>query len=184
LRILAALSTNDHSATTIAQQFGEGLTASFVFYHLTVLEKECGAIELIGSRPVKGCTEHFFRLIPAVFLCDAYSELPAVALSGLRGEGLRQFVDLAAEALDAGALGAREETTFAARPAIVDRQGLKEISDVMEEALKKTECAERKSRRRLLKATEPTVPVRMIVGAAAFEVAQRPAAGLAGDRSV
>ncbi|HEY5053068.1 MAG TPA: helix-turn-helix domain-containing protein [Solirubrobacterales bacterium] len=58
VRILAVLSERVTSPAQMAEEFNENL--SRVSYHVNVLLKyEC--IELVGTRPRRGATEHFYR---------------------------------------------------------------------------------------------------------------------------
>ncbi len=115
--------------------------------------------------------ESFFRLKPGSSLGSI--ELPQPIMEGLRAELFRTFVDAAVAALEAGSFDVGDDTTFAAKPVTVDKQGLAEINEALREAMERVKRAEAESRRRLeLKGS--TEPVSAVVGAAAFQTAAPP----------
>jgi hypothetical protein len=110
--------------------------------------------------------ENFFRLKPGSALGPM--EIPQPIMQGLRAELFRTFVDAAAAALRAGSFEGGEDTTFAAKPVTVDRQGLAEINQALREAMQRVKRAEAESRYRL-RLRRSTEPVNAVVGAAAFQ---------------
>jgi len=58
-RILRRMTETDrYSPRELAEYLSEPL--SNVSYHVRVLA-DCGALELVGTRPVRGSTQHFYR---------------------------------------------------------------------------------------------------------------------------
>jgi DNA-binding transcriptional ArsR family regulator len=170
VRILSALIAGEGSATTLSRQFGD-VSVGDVSYHLGVLADDCELIERVRAQQVRGAMESFFRLKPGSSLGSI--ELPQPIMEGLRAELFRTFVDAAVAALEAGSFDAGDETTFAAKPVTVDRQGLAEINEALRDAMERVKRAEAESRRRLeLKGS--TEPVSAVVGAAAFQAATPP----------
>jgi DNA-binding transcriptional ArsR family regulator len=66
-RLLTALVGGDGSATQLSRQFGD-VSVGDASYHLSVLADECGLIDRVRSRQVRGAVERFFRLRPSVVL--------------------------------------------------------------------------------------------------------------------
>jgi DNA-binding transcriptional ArsR family regulator len=164
LRILSALVAGEGSAATLSRQFHD-VQLSDVAYHLRVLADDCELIEMTRSRPVRGAMESFYRLKPDTDLAGL--QLPQPIAEWLRAQLFLNFVDVAVAAMDSGSLDGGDETTFAAKPVTVDRQGMAEINEAMREAMERVRRAEAESRRRL-KLKNPSGVVSAMVGAAAF----------------
>jgi DNA-binding transcriptional ArsR family regulator len=64
IAIIKILNTCQGSPKDMSRQLGEDL--GNVSYHTDVLE-ECGIIELVRQRQVRGATEHFYRAKPGAF---------------------------------------------------------------------------------------------------------------------
>jgi DNA-binding transcriptional ArsR family regulator len=169
LRILSAMVAGEASAASLSRQFRD-VSVSDVAYHVRVLAEDCDLIELVRSRPVRGAMESFYRLKPGAELDGI--QLPATIMQGLRLELFQAFVDVAVAAIDSGSLDANKETTFAAQPVTVDRQGMAEINQAMREAMERVKRAEAQSRDRLRR-KGPSGAVSAMVGAAAFQAAAR-----------
>jgi DNA-binding transcriptional ArsR family regulator len=165
VRILSALVAGDGSATTLAGQFGDA-TVGDVSYHLSVLASDCELIERVRAQQVRGAVESFYRLRPGSAIGEV--EIPEPIMQGLRVELFRTFLVAVAAALEAGSFEGGEDTTLAAKPVTVDRQGLAEINQALREALRRVKLAEVESRRRLELETSAE-PVSAVVGAAAFQ---------------
>lgn len=166
IRILDALASSPSSATRLEQRLGD--LRNTAYYHLQVLEK-LGVIEVDGTRQVRGATESTFRLRPRASWGKLWEVIPLPVLSGWRSAAFRQFVDVALAALNTGSLDDREQTTFTASPIRLDRRGLGEVNEAVQETLKTVEQVERASRRRL--ARNPEGEVSAVVAAAVFESA-------------
>jgi DNA-binding transcriptional ArsR family regulator len=167
-RILASLARGPSSATKLARQYG-GVTNGDIFYHLGVLNK-LDVIELERSRKVRGATESLFRLQPRANWAKLWQAIPFPALDGWRSMVLRQFVELAVSALDAGSLD-EQDTQFAAAPVTLDRRGFSEVSLAIQTALEIVDRAEIESRARLANC-EADTEINAVVAAAVFRAPQ------------
>jgi DNA-binding transcriptional ArsR family regulator len=170
VRILRALAAGSSSATRLSREFGD-VDQKDAFYHLRVLEKS-DVVELERTRQVRGGNESIFRLRPRASWGKLWAALPLSVLSGWSSAGLRQFVEVALSALDAGALDNRDDSTFTAAPVMVDCQGYGEINDALSAALGIVDRVEAESRRRL-KLASPKDQIGTMVAAAVFRVPDR-----------
>lgn len=146
LEVLRIFYYRTASPKEVAEELG--ISLGTVAYHVRVL-KDFGCIELVGSRPVRGATEHFYRAtIPAHIEDDEWAKLPrkvremnsAVMLQGAVGEVVR--------ACQEGTFDARKDRHLSWVPLEVDEQGWKELVDKQLELLNeviriKSESAER-----------------------------------------
>jgi DNA-binding transcriptional ArsR family regulator len=168
VEILQALMHGPTSASKIAQALGE--ETSHVSYHLrNVLGDECGLVEMVAQRRVRGAVESDFRIRRDAFLNEInWHTLPPPAREGLRAISLQSFLDVCIPAVVDGMIDSRPDSTFAWRSITTDAKGWGEVQDAMSGLEKTVDIATEESRRRLKGATG-SAGIPTIIGFAAFE---------------
>ncbi|HXF30281.1 MAG TPA: helix-turn-helix domain-containing protein [Solirubrobacterales bacterium] len=163
VRILEALQGRTASPTELAREFHESL--GVVSYHANaLLEVDC--IEQVGTRPKRGTIEHFYIARPRSFIGHQdWRKVPLSVRAGVTGEALRTFAAKIGQAIDAGTIDRREDTTLNWMPISVDEQGWRETAEILDRALRELMRVAAASRERL--GDEPGIPV--VTGLAAFE---------------
>jgi len=140
-----------------------------VAYHTRVLEK-CGCIELVTTERRRGAIEHFFRAKPRSYIGHQdWRKVPRSVRSEVSGASLEAFVDRAIDALEAGTIDDREETTLSWTTMAVDEVGRTQAREVLEEAMARLQAVHEQSRKRLEVTGED--PISLVTGVAAFEAA-------------
>jgi hypothetical protein len=140
-----------------------------VAYHTRVLEK-CDCIELVGTERRRGAVEHFFQAKPRSYIGHQdWRKVPRSVRNEVSGASLEAFVDRAFNALEAGTIDDREETTLCWTTMAVDQLGWTEAAEVLEEAMARLQSVYEQSRARLEISGEEAMPI--VTGVAAFEVA-------------
>lgn len=146
-----------------------------VAYHTRVLEK-CGCIELVTTERRRGAIEHFFRAKPRSYIGHQdWRKVPRSVRNEISGASLEAFVDRAIDALEAGTIDDREETTLSWTTMAVDELGWSQASEVLEEAMARLQAVHEQSRKRLEITGEEPIPI--VTGIAAFEAAGSGAIG-------
>jgi DNA-binding transcriptional ArsR family regulator len=164
VRILGALQGRTASPVQLSRELREPL--GNVSYHSQEL-MAVGCVEEVGTRPKRGVIEHFYTARPRSFIGHQdWRRVPPSVRAGVTGEALRTFVERAGEAIDAGTIDGREDTTLNWMPIAVDEQGWRETAEILERARREVEAVAAASRERL--GTEPGIPV--VTGLAAFEM--------------
>ncbi len=104
-----------------------------VAYHVRVL-RDTGVIELAGTRPVRGATQHFYRTTRRPYLNnEEVAELDAEGKAASATNILQlQFADAAAS-LEAGKLVERPEHYLFRMPANLDEEGWQEFHAIFAE---------------------------------------------------
>ncbi|HET7122197.1 MAG TPA: hypothetical protein VFI17_13220 [Solirubrobacterales bacterium] len=109
-----------------ADETGERLANSS--YHFRELEK-FGCIELVGTQPVRGATEHFYEPSKrAMAWTKAWKALPDWIKQNLSATALRGLVEAVGEAIDAGTFEAREDAHLSFDAIRVDEQAWRELT--------------------------------------------------------
>jgi DNA-binding transcriptional ArsR family regulator len=140
-----------------------------VAYHVRVLEK-CGCIEQVATARRRGAVEHYFRARPRSYIGHQdWRKVPKSLRDAVTGSALGTFFDRAADALEAGTMDARDDTTLNWMPMAVDEAGWAEVAAVFEAAANRLEAIHARCRRRMEKSGEEATP--LVVGMAAFEPA-------------
>lgn len=140
-----------------------------VAYHARVLEK-CGVIEEIRTAQRRGAVEHYFRAVPRSYIGHQdWRKVPRSVRSEITGASLESFVNRVVEAMQAGTIDDREDTTLNWMTMAVDEVGWVQATEVLDEALTRLQSVHEQSRQRL-EMTEGQGTA-MIVGLAAFEAA-------------
>ena len=103
-----------------------------VAYHVRVLEK-CGCIEQVATARRRGAVEHYFRARPRSYIGHQdWRKVPKSLRDAVTGASLGTFFDKAADALEAGTMDARDDTTLNWMPMAVDEAGWEEVAAVFE----------------------------------------------------
>jgi DNA-binding transcriptional ArsR family regulator len=127
-RILEALNAEAASPSDLARQFSEPL--GNVSYHFKVLQ-ECEAIELVGTKPVRGALEHIYRATARPFLDDEHwSRLPISVRRQLFDAILQGLWDHVVEAAESGGLD-DAQTHISWTTLRLDGQGRDEIAELL-----------------------------------------------------
>lgn len=133
VQILIILNERVASPNLLSQELDQSL--NLVAYHVRVLEKyDC--IELVDTKQRRGATEHFYRATRRQFLSDSeWARMPESLRPGLSGAMLKSvFLDIE-EAARSGTLDELEDRHLSRTPMVVDKQGWKDVSDLLKETL-------------------------------------------------
>lgn len=153
VQILAALNKRVMSASAFARTYGEKLQNTS--YHFRIL-KDYGLIEEVGSRPVRGSTEHFYRAVKRVlFDGKAWDELPPSVKAQVSGRILSDFLEAVAAAMASETFDSSDERMAVWLQQRLDEQGWVEAVAVERELVHKMEGIYKGSRVRLAEAGEP-----------------------------
>jgi DNA-binding transcriptional ArsR family regulator len=140
-----------------------------VAYHVRVLEK-CGCIEQVATARRRGAVEHYFRARPRSYIGHQdWRKVPKSLRDAVTGASLGTFFDKAADALEAGTLDGRDDTTLNWMPMAVDETGWAEVAAVFEAVTNRLEAIHELCRRRIEQNDEEATA--LVVGMAAFEPA-------------
>jgi DNA-binding transcriptional ArsR family regulator len=140
-----------------------------VAYHVRVLEK-CGCIEQVATARRRGAVEHYFRARPRSYIGHQdWRKVPKSLRDAVTGASLGTFFDKAADALEAGTMDARDDTTLNWMPMAVDQTGWAEVAAVFEAVTNRLEAIHELCRRRMEQNGEESTS--LVVGMAAFEPA-------------
>lgn len=140
-----------------------------VAYHTRVLEK-CGCIEMVGTERRRGAVEHFFRAKPRSYIGHQdWRKVPRSVRSEVSGASLEAFIDRVIDALEAGTIDDRNDTTLSWTTMAVDEVGWEQATEVLEEARARLQAVHEQSRKRLEITGENPMPI--VTGVAAFEAA-------------
>jgi predicted ArsR family transcriptional regulator len=132
-RCWSALDGRVMSPKQMADEFG--LPTHHVSYHVTALEK-LGVIELAYTRPVRGATEHFYKLVERYELSQEEVEAlgPEASADTLTLVYQLEFAD-AASSLDSGKMVERTDHAAWRQPLVLDEEGWKAVADLMQETI-------------------------------------------------
>jgi DNA-binding transcriptional ArsR family regulator len=165
VRILEELHRRDASPNELVEVLRSPL--GNVAYHVRVLER-CGCVELVGTARRRGAIEHYFRARPRSYIGHQdWRKVPATLRGEVSGASLQSFAERVAEALEAGTIDARDDTTLAWMPLAVDETGWVQVATVLAETLAKLQIVHDQSRKRIATSGAPLTPI--VVGVAGFE---------------
>lgn len=140
-----------------------------VAYHTRVLEK-CGCIELVRTERRRGAVEHYFRAKPRSYIGHQdWRKVPRSVRNEVSGASFEAFLDRVIDALEAGTIDDREETTLSWTTMAVDELGWEQVTEVLEEAMARLQVVHEESKARLEISGEEAMPI--VTGVAAFEAA-------------
>ena len=156
-RALAILNERTASPNEIAKELEQGV--GHVSYHINVLKK-CECIELVDTAPRRGAVEHYYRATSRAFIDDeAWRRLPASVRPSLTATLLRDLIEDAGGALDAGTFDVREDRHLAWTPMIVDEQGWGDLNGALATLLERVLEIQAASGERLTATGEPGIQV-------------------------
>lgn len=168
VRILEVVNERDMSPTDfveaglvppeVAQGRSPQNQLSMVAYHFRGLLK-AGCIEVVGTRPVRGATEHTYRGKAVAYFTDAqWAGLPPerrVAISRTMYQGMVARVE---SAMLSGTFDSREDRMLAWTPLILDERGWSELHASLAACFAEVEQIKVDSRNRLAEAEEEGTP--------------------------
>ena len=167
VQILEVLNERQASPNELMEILGYPL--GNVAYHTRVLEK-CGCIELVATERRRGAVEHYFRAKPRSYIGHQdWRKVPRSVRNEVSGASLEAFIDRTIDALEAGTIDDREETTLSWTTMAVDELGWSQATEVLEEAMARLQAVHEQSRKRLEITDEE--PITIVTGVAAFEAA-------------
>jgi DNA-binding transcriptional ArsR family regulator len=167
--ILERLSTGEKSPSELAEELKENL--SNLAYHVRVL-KDAGVIHQVKTKPVRGSTERFFRIDPAkLWQALDRKEIPPALRRRADAQTMQAIIDEGTAAIEAGTIEAYDESHLGCIPAVLDSQGCKEVSAVVDRAVEEVIVAQERSAKRLARTSRSGVPTTIIL--ASFESAAR-----------
>jgi hypothetical protein len=140
-----------------------------VAYHVRRL-RDLGIIELAGTRPVRGATQHFYRAVRRPYLSnEEVAELGREDTTASATNILRiEFAD-AAGSLEADKLVERPEHYLFRLPANLDEEGWQEFHDIFADAAERLYEAEARSVERRGKSDEESETVQVVAHLNLFE---------------
>ncbi|MBS1845234.1 MAG: winged helix-turn-helix transcriptional regulator [Actinobacteria bacterium] len=140
-----------------------------VAYHVRVL-RGLGVIELAGTRPVRGATQHFYRAVRRPHLTD--DEVAAMSREDSLANAVQvfrfQFAD-AAGSIEAEKLVERPEHYLFRLPANLDEEGWQEFHTIFAEAAERLYQAEARCVERRSKTEEESESVSVVAHLNLFE---------------
>jgi DNA-binding transcriptional ArsR family regulator len=157
VEILTILNERMASPNELSKELDEGL--SQVSYHVKVL-KDFECIEMVKTEPRRGAVEHYYRATARAFLSDKdWQALPDSIKPGMSASFLKLLIDDVVAAMHGGTFDARDDRHITWTPGVVDEQAWVEITELLEETLKKVIAIQTKAAARLAKAGEKGIPV-------------------------
>jgi hypothetical protein len=143
---------------------------SHVDYHMRVLE-EAEFVTLVGQRPVRGATEHFYETdYEAVFSDEEWAVLPKDERQSVSGVMWRRFIPQVEAAMQADTFDSRLDRMLAWGPMSLDEEGWRRLAKAYAEFWGEIEGIKGESEGRLEDSGED--PIRAIYGMFAFEAPQ------------
>jgi hypothetical protein len=144
------------------------LPLNSVSYHARVLDEECGFLEYVTSRNVRGATERFYRLKPAEDLpVFKLVDLPEAFRADFGGSLLDWFSTALTASMADGAVS-RNGTVLVARPMTFDARGWKAATALLGKTLVQLERIEAASRGRLRTNGSVTAGIHSVIGLSVF----------------
>jgi len=150
--------TNERVASMV--EIGDEIGLDVVAFNkqVKVLE-ELGYIELVGTRPARGGTEHFYRARTTVLFDDrAWEDVPASLKADLGVGIVQSILDDVVGALRGGTFRAREDKHTSWMPVVLDRRGWREAMKLLDATLMRLVAIQRQSGLRIMKSGEPGIP--------------------------
>lgn len=152
-RCLMACAERTRSPRELATLFGREVHN--VAHHVRVLEK-MGFVEEVGSRPVRGATEHFFRAIERPMVTEEeYALLSQEERNGFAKEVCQLGFADASSALSTETFSTRPDNIVARTPMILDEEGFKAVAALHGEAVLKSMQIEAESNERRAHTGDP-----------------------------
>jgi DNA-binding transcriptional ArsR family regulator len=124
-------------------------------YHVRALEKH-GYIELVGTRPVRGATEHFYRATRRAYISAGdWVQLPEILRSSISATVFQSIVDDGTDAIGAGTFDRRMDRHLSWTTMVLDEQGWEEVAEEMTSTLERILAIQGAAATRLAGSDEP-----------------------------
>lgn len=160
IRLLAMLGEQDASPVVLAEKLGEPLGT--VSYHVRTLY-ELGLIDLVGTRPRRGATEHIYRAKPNPrFTDEAWDQLGAVPKQRMITAVLNQIHEYASRSAAAGGFDPAD-AHFTRIPLRLDPKGWEELARTTKTWLDQVTKIEQKAARRLARQPDTGIDVGLVI---------------------
>jgi hypothetical protein len=158
---------NERISSTV--QIGDEIELDVTAFHKHVqLLEEIGCIEWVGSRPVRGATEHFYRAkTTAIFDEGAWRDMPASLKADIDLNFVQALVDDVVGAVKGGTFHGRNDKHTSWTPAVFDKLGWVEAMTLLNTTLSRLLVIQKQSGLRILKTSEPGIPA--TIGILGFE---------------
>lgn len=158
LSILGALSCQDIiSPAGYARASREDV--SNVAYHFRNLTKG-GCVEVVGTKPARGSTEHFYRRTrPAVFDDEMWPTLPPAAHVALSHTIVHDLFGRIRRAFKMGTFDARVDRHVTWTPMSVDRQGWDSLVSLLKSTFEQLDTISEESTERMATSGEESIEV-------------------------
>jgi hypothetical protein len=133
VQILIILNERVASPNLLSQELDQSL--NLVAYHVRVLEKyDC--IELVDTKQRRGATEHFYRATRRQFLTDSeWARMPESLRPGISGAMLKSVFEDVNDAAQSGTLEELDDRHLSRTPMVVDKQGWKDVAELLADTL-------------------------------------------------
>src|ERR1044072_2400742 len=165
-RALIILGRKEASPKQIAEELGEPIGK--VSYHIREL-RDMGLIELIGTDASRGGVQHFYRATRLVVVDrDETEAMDAEERAAGSSVVINLMVSDVADAVEAGTFDSQPERVLSRYHAIVDKQGLDELSKLYTDAIYRSIEIHEESNERLERSGGPGMP--FAVHALVFEM--------------
>jgi hypothetical protein len=172
VKVIEALSEGDKpvaSPVELSKMIGEELHK--VAYHMRVLW-ENGFLELTHTRPRRGATEHFYRVLPQAHIGhEIWRDVPSTIRQGVDFASVKSFVDSLSAAILAGTVNEHREMPISSMRLSLDEVGQADATAILQRALVELAEVEEASRKRVKGNDKSQLMRRLIVGLALFRAA-------------
>ena len=163
--VLAVTNERVASMVEIGDEIGLDVVA---FNKQAKLLEELGFIELVGTRPARGGTEHFYQAKTTVFFDNsAWEDVPASLKADFDTDFVQSLIDDLVAAFNGGTYYARPDTHTSWTPGVFDRQGWREAMGLLEATLARLIAIRKQSGLRIMRTGEPGIPA--TIGILGFE---------------
>jgi DNA-binding transcriptional ArsR family regulator len=157
LDALRVLGEEVASPTQVARKIHQSVGK--VSHHVRVL-RDCGFVELVDTRQVRGATEHFYRATERANVTDEISELlPQEIREKITDKMLIAIIDRIGAAVKAGTIDLREDRHISWMPLNLDEQGWSELIELKKAQLDAEIEIEAQATGRLAKSGEEAISV-------------------------
>jgi hypothetical protein len=154
--LLAVFNERIASAREIGDELGADVSS--FYHHIEELERlEC--IERVETKRRRGANEHFFRAKSTLFFDETrWHALPPSIKADVAVSSLQYLFDDVVNALEEGALDARDERHVSWMPTEFDPQGWEEARGLLDQTLERLDVLQQAAARRLAKSKERGIP--------------------------
>jgi DNA-binding transcriptional ArsR family regulator len=165
VHLLSTLRDREASPSELAKELDEDL--GVVNYHARKLEK-LGMVEIVRERPVRGSTEHFYKATARPWwTTEQWAELDPSTKSVATAWAIDHIFKDAGAALTAGTFDSRDERHLSRAPILLDEQGWKAISALLDDTLDAVFQEQANAAARLAESDQEPIPA--LVALLAFE---------------